>query len=86
MTTQTENGTSRFYFTFGMGYNLRNSYVVVEAENHQQARIAFQEARAKIDSMGGRLYAFSYTETEFAGQVEKYGLTEVPIDAPIWER
>lgn len=75
---------SRFYFTFGLSYNLRNNYVVVEAENGQEARAAFRAARADLDDMDGRLYAFDYDEAAFAGQAEQYGYTEVPIDAPIW--
>lgn len=76
----------RFFYTFGLGYNLRNNYVVVEAENAREARAKFQAARAEVDGMEGRLYAFDYTEAEFAPQIEQYGLTEVPIDTPIWER
>lgn len=73
-----------FFFTFGVGYNLGRSYVVVEAETESEARATFRECRADLDGMEGRLYAFSYSAAEFGGQAEKYGLTEVPIDAPIW--
>lgn len=86
MTTQTETGKRRFYYAFGIGYNLARNYIVVEAEDRETARRAFQAERAKVDNYGGRLYAFDYDEDGFAGQIEQYGLTEVPIDAPIWER
>lgn len=75
---------SRFYFTFGLGYNLRSNYVVVEAETELDARAAFVAARSAVDGYNGRLYAFDYDEAEFLPQIEQYGLTEVPIDAPIW--
>lgn len=77
---------SRYYFTFGQGYNLGYSYVVVEADTGAEARATFRAARADIDGAGGLLYAFDYDEAGFAGQAERWGLTEVPIDTPIWER
>lgn len=66
----------RFFFTFGGAYNLRLNYVVVEAENRAEARLTMQ-------SIYGRSYAFDYDETGFAGQPDKYGLTQVPFGTPL---
>ena len=73
----------RWYFTFGLGYNLGRNFIVVEAETRDLAYEIFTEARRDIDGHDGRLYAFDYSEAGFAGQPERYGLTEVPIDEPI---
>ena len=74
---------NRFYFTFGVGTNLGSNYVVVEAATRSEARAIFRAERAPIDLHGGTLYAFDYDEEQFAGQPEKYRLTEVPIYTPI---
>ena len=66
----------RFYFTFGQAYNLRNIYVVIEAETRDEARRVMQ-------SIYGRNYAFDYDETSFADQPAKYGLTQVPFGTPV---
>lgn len=77
---------SRYFFTFGQAYNLANSYVVVEADTAEEARRQFTTVRADLDEMAGRCYAFSYDERDFAGQAERWGLSEIPIDAPIWRQ
>ena len=59
----------RWYFTFGFD-RFPNGYVVIEAESEG-------DARAEMFSRYGRQWAFSYDETQFAGQVEKYGLVKV---------
>lgn len=61
----------KFYFTFAQRTVLKNAYMVVEAESEA-------EARAKMIEMYGKIiFAFSYTEEEFKGQPEKYGLYEI---------
>lgn len=62
----------KFYFSFGYGTTNRNNFVCVEAEDYGAARQTFCEQH-------GDQFAFQYTEEEFAGQAEQYGLTEVPI-------
>ncbi len=69
----------KLYVTYGFGSNLRNCYSVVEANNIPMAYDIIHE-------VCGPDYAFAYTEDHFAGQVEKYGLTEVPLQAQTKER
>ena len=59
----------RWYFTFGF-YRFPNGYVVIEAGSEAQAR---DEMMCRY----GSNWAFSYDETRFDGQVEKYGLVKV---------
>lgn len=63
-----------FYFTFGYGTPYRNNFVKIEADTYGQAR----EEMARLH---GRHWAFQYTEKGFAGQEERYGLTELRAPA-----
>ncbi len=58
-----------WYFTFGNGSILRNNFVVVPG--------TYDEARTKIAERYGNKWAFQYSQKDFEGQPEKYGLTEV---------
>lgn len=61
----------KFYVTYGN--NLIRHYSVVEADDEDEAReIAYEGT----DS--GK-FAFMYTEEQFAGQAEKYHLTEIEL-------
>lgn len=68
----------KFYFTFGSsqrtarGEGLLNKFVCLEG--------GFAETRAAMHEARGPKWAFQYSETEFAGQPEKYGLVEVPLE------
>jgi hypothetical protein len=62
----------KLYTTYSCATNLRNNYSVVEGEDHG-------DCRAKIHEVTGGKFAFAYTEEEFEGQIERYGLTEVPL-------
>lgn len=62
----------KLYVTYGCGSRLRNCFSMVEAET-------FQAAHAKVYEVCGTKYAFTYDEKHFAGQEEKYCLTEVPL-------
>lgn len=62
----------KVYVTYGYGTDKRNGYSVVEAED-------YGKAREIIDVATNNRFAFAYTEEEFAGQVERYGLREVPL-------
>ena len=75
---QDERPMQRFYITFGVGYDLRNNYQVVEAADETEARRIAAGVLPRTPS-GAALYAFMYDEARFAGQPEKYGLTEVPL-------
>jgi hypothetical protein len=69
----------KLYVTYGFGSNLANCYSTVEAEDYSACyRI--------IEEVTQNKYAFAYSEERFAGQVERYGLTEVPLQAQIIER
>ena len=75
-----------YYFTFGFGHtiptnlvgegnSLGNHYFKIESENYGSARL-------EMDSIFKSKWAFQYSEKEFEGQVEKYGLKEfkaIPI-------
>jgi len=63
-----------FYVTYGCGTNLNKKYSVVQADD-------MEEARDIVRSQIGPAYAFIYSEDTFAGQVKKYGLEEVPLQA-----
>ena len=62
----------KLYVTYGWYYDQSGCYSVVEAEDYS----ACYEI---IDRVAGSHYAFSYTEADFAGQAERYGLTEIPL-------
>lgn len=63
----------KFYVTYQQRYiNLHDKYSVVEADS-------YAEARKQIHAIRGSDFAFCYTEEQFAGQPEKYGLSEVDI-------
>lgn len=68
----------KYYFTFGAnhtdknGVSLGNRYCVIEAPEEGVARTMMAVAR-------GMKWAFSYPESLFAGQAEKFGLKEVKL-------
>jgi len=67
------------YVTYGFGSNLENCYSRVEGEDEQDCLRQISEA-----TLGA--YAFTYTEKHFAGQVEQWGLREVPLQAQVrWD-
>ena len=66
----------KLYVTYGFGSNLKNGYSVVEGQD-------IPDCYVTINAVCGSAYAFAYTEDRFAGQVEKYDLTEVPLQAQI---
>ena len=60
---------SLYYFTFGLGTENKNKYVKIEAAD-------YFAAREIMIGRFGLVWAFQYSEKEFAGQPEEYGLTE----------
>lgn len=63
-----------FFVTYGSGSNLAGCFSVIESQTYGTARaVASRVTRNK--------FAFMYTEKDFAGQVEQYNLTEVPLQA-----
>jgi hypothetical protein len=62
----------KLYVTYGYGTPLRNCFSVAEGED-------LMAAYEQIREVCGTKYAFSYTEKDFEGQQERYGLTEVPL-------
>ena len=69
----------KLYVTYGFGSNLKNCYSIVEGQD-------IPDCYATIQKVCGVNYAFAYTEERFAGQVERYDLVEVPLQAQIKER
>lgn len=61
-----------FFVTYGFGSNLKNCYSKVTGPD-------YSTARALVDDVTEGKFAFMYDAERFAGQVEKYGLTEVPL-------
>lgn len=61
-----------FFFTFCMDHTLSDSFAVINAKDHSAARAIMVAAH-------GTMWAFQYDESRFAGQPEKYNLTEVPL-------
>ena len=77
----------RWAFTFGQAYDLHNKYVIVEADTETEACRTFVTTRKQItegcDAPDYR-WAFCYPfGPEFEIQIERYELSEVPIDTPI---
>ena len=66
--------TEVFYVTYGSGYLQFNNFSRVYARNYNAACNFIHE---KI----GDKFAFCYDESEFDGQIEKYGLSEIPLTA-----
>jgi hypothetical protein len=66
----------KLFVTYGWGSNLRHNFSVVEGEDTSACY-------DQINSTAGRNYAFAYSEADFEGQAERYGLTEVPLQAQI---
>ena len=62
----------KLYVTYGMGSKLGKCYSVVEG-------LDYGVCRRMVEAGTNCEFAFDYTEEEFAGQVDKYGLTEVPL-------
>jgi hypothetical protein len=60
----------KFFFTFGGGMPYRHNYVEVWAPDEITARNMMIEAHAQR-------WAFQYTEKEFEGQIERWGLTRL---------
>ena len=62
----------KLYITYGLGSKLRNCYSVIEG-------LDYQTCRRMAEAGTNREFAFDYTEDEFAGQAEQYGMKEVPL-------
>lgn len=60
-----------YYFTFLYGSENRNKYVKFFG--------TYSEAREQMFSHFGDKWGFQYTEKEFAGQIEKFGLQELKV-------
>ena len=83
---------NRFYFTFGTGTAYRSVYVEVEVEEDDFQLHLWPEAediaREAMYETHGKKWAFQYTEGEFAGQVERYGLKRLSLikrnDKGLW--
>jgi len=65
------------YVTYGYGSNLKDCYSVVQGGSWKACHDRISEATS------GK-YAFTYTAKEFEGQVERYGLREVPLQAQVF--
>jgi hypothetical protein len=69
----------QFFVTYGLNSNLAHNFSIIEAEDESRARDT-----AIIMTKGQ--FAFLYDRTRFAGQVEKFGLTEVPLQPQVVTR
>lgn len=65
------------FVTYGYGSNLKDCYSVVQGKSWKDCYDQIMEATS------GQ-YAFSYTPEEFEGQIERYGLSKVPLQAQIF--
>lgn len=61
-----------FYVTYSIGSQLHGCYSRIRAAD-------YLVARRVIEAATNLQFAFMYDATEFAGQAEKYGLKEVPL-------
>lgn len=68
-----------YYFTFGAnhvdreGNSLGYKYVVIPADQPMEAVVVMMQARDMS-------WSHSYTEEQFSGQVEKYGLQSTSLE------
>jgi hypothetical protein len=69
----------KLFVTYGSGSNLGRAYSVVTGKDHA-------ECRKHVEHVTKGKFAFTYTESEFAGQPEKYGLVEVPLQPQVLPR
>ena len=68
--------TNVFYVTYGFGSNQATNFSRVFAKDCDAAsELVFKQI--------GDKFAFCYTEAEFDGQIEAYGLTEIPLTAHV---
>ena len=77
---------SQFAFTFGLGYDLHDKFVVVEADTEAEARETFVTAREGIGVLedSDRRWAFCYPVNErWDIIVKRHHLTETSITTPI---
>ena len=65
-----------FYITYSNNSNLAHCFSKVPARD-------YSAARATVNCAIGSSFAFMYDDEDFSGQVEKYGLTEVPLQAQV---
>lgn len=68
-----------YYFTFGCNQSLANNYVVVRANDADEARMT-------MVAHYGKMWAFQYVWEEFQHQPEEYNLTEVKLGSPNFKR
>lgn len=70
---------NNYYFTFGAnhldkyGNSLGDKFVSIPADQPMEAVVIMMQARDMV-------WATSYTEEQFSGQAEKYGLQSVPLE------
>lgn len=62
----------KLYVTYGCGTDKNRGYSVVEGED-------IIDCMKQVSEACGPRYAFTYREDEFAGQVERWGLRELPL-------
>lgn len=88
MTNDTKKDIQNFYFTFGVGYDLANCYVVVGAPDEETARKIFVRRRRAAGISNPRFgWSMSYTESEWEAMDRKYRPTiGVSITTPAHRR
>ncbi len=74
-----ESKMEKYYFTFGQNQVLHDNYVVIPANDRD-------DARRKMCAYYGKLWAFQYVWEEFKDQPAEYGLTEVKLGTPNFKR
>lgn len=65
------------YVTYGYGSNLKDCYSLVQGSS-------WKACYDRINEVTSGQYAFTYPAKEFEGQVERYGLREVPLQAQVF--
>lgn len=67
----------KLFVTYGNASPVPNNYSVVEGDS-------IAACYKEINEVTQGLYAFAYTEEDFVGQVDRYGLTQIPLQmAPV---
>ena len=65
----------KYYITYGYNTKQRNCYSVIEDSD-------YDSARANVNKQIGNTWAFMYAETSKRHCIDRFDLTEIPLQTP----
>jgi hypothetical protein len=69
---------TKLYVTYGSGTHQADNFSVIEGATED-------DCREQLEAINGK-YAFSYSSGYFVGHAEKYGLTQIPLQAHVYTK